>query len=291
MKHRRKDWDSISGIRRGAVRTALGIHQEQMRPTKLLKLLLFTLACFSASKLISAQTTVSFDDAPWRLVFFDDFNGPKLRPIYRPVLPNASWRFGSPDAVYIGASAYAFQNLGGASVIRLHNVLNNSQRKGWSTSAKNRFPSSDPIRLEARLNTLVQSPKKGIDELFELWTLDPANLSRYDKVALSAPDYGRERIFTAGSSITNIGLDTPFAFSDKTWYRMVITGSQTQEVRLSIYDDTGTKELIGVSVGHTLDAYKHGFVIGLSQSVGAPGAPYPTDAAVDWIKLTVKDAR
>jgi uncharacterized protein (TIGR03437 family) len=217
-------------------------------------------------------------------LFFEDFNGPTLNPIFDEALPDASWRFGAGTAVYIGASAYSFQTLDGASVIRLQNILDNAQRKGWSTSAQ--FPSNYSIRLEARLNTVVQSPTTGIDELLELWILDPTNLSRFDKVALSAPQYGSGRVFTAGSSITNVGLDTNFAFSDNTWYHLVITGSPTQDVRLSVYDDTGTLELIGVSVGHTLSAYSSGFTIGLAQSMGLPNSPYPTDVALDWINLT-----
>jgi hypothetical protein len=234
----------------------------------------------------SAQTTL----------FFDDFSGPTLNSAYQPILPAAGWRFGGcGTATYVGASSFSFQTLDSATVIRLQNTLDNAQRKGWSTSTE--FPSNLSIRLEARLNTVVQSPATGIDELLELWILDPTNLSRYDKVALSAPDFGSTRVFTAGSSITNIGLDTgvppcagvgqgAFTFSNNTWYRLVITGSPSTDVRLSVFDDTGTVELIGVSVGHTLSSYSSGFVIGFSQSMGLPGSPSPTDVAVDFIQLT-----
>src|SRR5262249_4207312 len=109
-----------------------------------------------------------------------------------------------------------------------------------------------------------------------------------DKVALSAPEFGSDRVFTSNSTITGAGLDTHFAFADNTWYRMVIRGSTTQVVRASIYNDAGTVELIGVNLGHTLTEYPSGFKIGISQSMGGPGAPFPTDVALDSVKLTAR---
>jgi hypothetical protein len=215
--------------------------------------------------------------------FFDDFNGPGLKTAYQAALPNAGWRFGSPYAVYNGPPNYSFQHLGGVTVIRIQDMLNDAQRTGWSSSED--FRATGPIRLEARFNTVVQSPTTAIDELLELWILDSTNLERYDKVALSAPDYGAARVFTAGSSITNTGLDTLFAFANNTWYRLVISGSPTQQIRLSVFDDSGSAELIGVNTGHTLASYPSGFKIGFSQSMGLPGTAYPTDVAVDWIRL------
>jgi hypothetical protein len=217
-------------------------------------------------------------------LFTDDFVGPDLNPIWQAPLPDAPWRFGAGIAAFQGASSFSFQSLGGSSVLRLQNQLDDAQRKGWSSAAN--FPTDAPIIYEARVNTLVQSPSTGFDELLEIWLIDATNPERYDILALSAPGFGLERIFTAHSSITDAGLDTPFSFADNTWYRLIITGSPTQEVRASIHNDASTEELIGVNLGHTLSAYASGFKIGISQSMGLPGFTAPTDAALDSVTLT-----
>jgi len=221
---------------------------------------------------------------PNREVFFDGFEEPPLSPVWEASLPDAPPRFGGPIAMYLGSSGYTFESLDGASVLRLRNVLDNLQRRGWSSSTV--FAPDGPFTVEARFNTMVQSPSTAIDELLELWTLDGEDPTRYDIVALSAISYGYGRIFTSHSSVTGIGLDTGFFFADNSWYRMVITGSPGQEVRASIYDDARTQELIGVSLGHTLAAYPAGLRIGMSQSMGQPDAPFPTDSAVDWVRVS-----
>ena len=185
----------------------------------------------------------------------------------------------------ISAPNYSFQTLDGASVLRLQNVLSNAQRVGWSTATT--FPSDVPIQVETRFNTMVQSPSTGIDQLLELWLLDPTNQGRYDEVELSAPAYGSDRIFAASSSISGHSIDTNFQFSDNTWYRMVLTGSPTGDVWAYIYADDGTTELTGFDLGNTLSAFGNdGFEIGLSQSMGLPNGAYPTDVAVDYLEVT-----
>jgi hypothetical protein len=221
---------------------------------------------------------------PGRELFFDDFDGPNLNTVWRGPLPDAPYRFMSVDAVYLGDSNFSFESLDGSTVIRLQNILDNTQRRGWSSSSI--FSPEGPMVLEARFNTLVQSASTGIDELIELWLLDPDNLERHDFVALLAPGFGEGRDFTGASTITGAGVDVPFQFANNTWYRMVIRGSATEEVRASIYADGGTEELIGVSFGHDLSAFASGVRIGLSQSMGFPQAPFPTDVAIDWIRLT-----
>jgi hypothetical protein len=235
--------------------------------------------------LLASLTAAS---ASGETLFVDEFEGPVLNPIWQASLPSAPWRFDAGVAFFEGASGFTFQSLNGRSVIRLQNVLGDAQRKGWSSSTT--FPTDEPIVYQARFNTLVQSPTTAIDELLEIWLLDAANPANYDIVALTAPDYGRERIFTSGSSISGAGLDTQFPFENNTWYRMVISGSKTQEVRASIYNDAGTVELMAVNLGHTLSAYASGFKIGISQSMGLPGAPYPTDVALDSVRLTTTAA-
>jgi hypothetical protein len=219
------------------------------------------------------------------IVFYDDFNGPTLNPAYQAILPNAPWRYsGSPsEATYIGPSNYSFTSVGSSSVIELHNTLNNAERVGWSTSTV--FSTGAPILYEARFNTLVQSATTGIDELLELWLLDPRNINRYDEVGLSAPGYGTLHVFTAMSSISGSGTDTSFSFANNAWYRMVITGSATQDIQASIYADDGTTQLISADLGHTLSSYSSGFEIGFSQSMGLPNAPYPTSVAIDNLEV------
>lgn len=217
-------------------------------------------------------------------LFVDEFDGPNLNPVWQATLPSALWRFDAGIAFYQGASGFTFQSLNGRTVIRLHNVLDNAQRKGWSTART--FPTDAPVIYEARFNTLVQSSATAIDELLEIWLLDAAHADSYDIVALTAPGFGTQRVFTSSSSITGAGLDTPFDFHNNTWYRMVIRGSREQTVRASIYNDAGTVELIGVDLGHTLRSYPSGFRLGISQSMGQPQSPFPTDVALDSVKLT-----
>ena len=244
-----------------------------------------------ASDSYSSATSKHRDHVPHRCtdsidrdLLFDDFEGPNLNPIWQASLPNAPYRFGSVKAIFLGESNFSFESLDGSSVIRLQNILDNTQRRGWSSSTS--FPSDAPIVYEARFNTLVQSATTGIDELLELWLLDSDNPDNYDIVALSTPGFGRGRIFTSGSSVTGLGADVNFPFENNTWYRMVISGSPTQEVRASIYDDARSVELISVNFGHTLNAYTSGFKVGISQSMGFPNAPFPTDVAIDWVRLT-----
>src|SRR5687768_10856999 len=68
---------------------------------------------------------------PGRELFFDDFNGPNLNPVWQGPLPDAPYRFLSVDAAYLGDSNFSFESLGGDTVIRLQNILDNTQRRGW----------------------------------------------------------------------------------------------------------------------------------------------------------------
>jgi len=217
----------------------------------------------------------------------DEFNGPALDPVWQASLPAAGHRFGREPALYQGASQFTFEMLNGRSVLRLHNTLNDLERRGFSSSTI--FSADTPIFYQARFNTLVQQNfATGIDELLEIWVLDASDPTRYDILALSGPGRGTfsDRVFSSGSSFSGAGRDAQFGFADNTWYRMVISGSATHELRASIYNDTGTQELIGVDLGHTLSAYPSGFRIGFSQSVGFPNLPAPTDVALDSLRLT-----
>ncbi|QEH39099.1 hypothetical protein OJF2_77110 [Aquisphaera giovannonii] len=221
------------------------------------------------------------------ILFFDDFNGPPLGSAYRADLPIAPDRYQAhlgPGISYVGAPTYHFEAVDGATTLHLQSVLGDVQRAGWSSAAA--FSTGAPIVFEARFNTMTQSPTTGIDELLEIWLLDANNLNHYDVVALSAPDYGSARIFSAYGSLTSAGLDTRFSFSNNTWYRMILSGGPATTIRASIYADDGTTELIGVDLGHTLADLGGSFRIGLSQSVGLPGGAFPTNSAVDYLRLT-----
>lgn len=234
------------------------------------------------------------DLIPWTTggqtaLFFDDLSGPNLLPFYEASLPNAIFRPGSDNAAYQGGAGYAFESLEGNSVARFSNNLRDTQRRGWSTSRS--FTSSDArtIRLEVRLNTLVQSRTTAIDQLLEVWLIDAINLKRYDKATLFSYNYGGNRMFSGDSSISGRAVEQPLSFRDNSWYRIVLTGSPTQTVRASLYADDGTTELARVDLRHTLSDYASGVKIGISQSMGHPNGVFPTQVAIDWLRLSYED--
>ena len=79
-----------------------------------------------------------------------------------------------------------------------------------------------------------------------------------------------------------------FTFSSKKWYRLALVGSPQQDVKAMLLDDS-EHVLMSFDFGHTMQSYPAGFRIGVSQSMGLPNAPYPTDAAIDWVKLSSGD--
>lgn len=229
--------------------------------------------CLSTSALPATQ--LYFDD-------FDTLPGSD----YQAALPTAPWRYQAlgATATYVGPSRASLQRLDGASVLRLNDRIDNEQRKGWSTTEI--FDVSRGLRLEARFNTMHQSPTTGIDELLEIWFIDASDLQRFDFVGLSTPNFGRDRIFTSMSSPNLDGLDTHFDFQSNTWYRMVLQASPHGNVRASILADDGHTRLISTDLGHTLADYESGVRLGFGQSMGQPGSPFPTDSALDYLRLT-----
>lgn len=218
--------------------------------------------------------------------FFDDFSGPTLNPMWTTNVPNAycgSFPNGYPTpALYVGAPNYGFQTVDGSSVLRLTNTLAPLQRCGWISSSN--FVTGD-FRYEARFNTLLQTPATSIDGFIEIWIVNATNSSQYDIISPFGGWYDASPYLFVGSTIDNNFTQTPITYGSNTWYRLVLEGSQGQNIRAAILNDDGT-ELAAQNLNHGADAYGAGFQIALSQSIGGAGSPYPVDVAVDYVSLT-----
>jgi hypothetical protein len=215
-------------------------------------------------------------------LFFDDFNGPNLNPIWQASLPDAHIGVISDMVTYQGAPNYGFETLDTNSVLRLTNVLSPLRRVGWSSMSN--FTPAD-FHYEARFNTLTQGPTNSIDGFMEIWILDAANTNNYDIVSLFGGAYSSDRRFFAGSSIDNIYQSPSFNYQNDTYYRLALDAPPGQNIRASLHSDDGT-ELIGVTLNHGASAFPSGFKICLSQAVGIPYDPAPVDVAVDFVSLT-----
>src|SRR5205823_4842675 len=127
-----------------------------------------------------------------KVVFFDDFAGPRLNPMWRAALPDASQPSGSIVETYVGAPNYSFASLDGHSILRMSRTLNPRQRCGWSSTAA--FTGQD-FRYEVRFNTLDQSRGASIDGFIEIWILDAGNSNHCDIVSLFGGNYSSSREF------------------------------------------------------------------------------------------------
>lgn len=236
----------------------------------------------SAFVIAAAFALTGLRAAGQTVLFFDDFNGATLDPIWQASLPDAPLGGGpSPIETYIGAPNYTFDSTGGTSILRLDNNLNPQQRQGWSSSTN--FTTTD-FRYEMRFNTLGQSGYS-IDGLVEIWVLDATDPTRHDIVSPFGGNYGNSRRFFAGSTIDNAYTETPFNYQDNTWYRVALAGGPGQNVRASILSDDGT-ELVGRTFSHDASAFSSGFKIGFSQAVGTPAGSANVLVGVDSIRLT-----
>ena len=211
----------------------------------------------------------AIEDDP-TLLFFDDLDGPVLSDDYKAFPTNPSYD-------YQGEPNFSFETIDGSTVLRMQSNLQPNQFRGWQIS-RIFTPGTNPVLLEVRFNTLVQSSATSIDGFLNVWLLDGDD-SQFIWTGLSAWSYGLDRYF-AGEA---------FDFKDNTWYRLVIIGSKTQELRALLYEDKTGKELVGVNLGNNLSVFKSGIKIGLMQQMGTPtpDAIYPTDVAIDWIRFTI----
>lgn len=159
------------------------------------------------------------------------------------------------------------------------------QKRGISTSGA--FFARQ-FRFEARFNSL--SEQTSLDAFMTLHIMDAVNpTSRFEAVSLLGSEFGRFRRFEAFSSIdTNSNSGPAFPYADNTFYRLVIEGSRTQNIRAALLDDSG-HELIGHTFPHNTSEFSSGFKVGLSQTVAAPGRDIPLDVAVDFVRLTTTD--
>jgi Bacterial Ig domain/Immunoglobulin domain len=237
--------------------------------------LIFFLVVSAAVGTCQAQTTNS-------VLLFDDFAGPGLNPAWQASLPNAKVGVVYNNAAYVGAPQYSFGTLDTNSVLQLTNTLNPLSRVGWS-SATNFAVSS--FHYEARFNTLVQSAATSIDGFVEIWIFDPSNTNRYDIVSLFGGSNSNDPRFYVGSSIDNFFTSPSYGYQNNTWYRLVLDAPVGQNIRASLYDDSGT-EVIGLTLNHGASAYNFGFKIAISQAIGIPYNPSPANVALDYVSLT-----
>lgn len=223
------------------------------------------------------------------LLFSEEFNGPPLNKVFQSGLPDAVFRpNNNAFASYEGAPSYSFETWsGGAKYLRLNNSLNNTQRKGWRTSEAYN-PGDRAFRLELRFNPRTQASDKGIDQLLEVWLIDANSQHKHIRVTVFSDGYGANRLFAYTNTLISKGEERGFGFEDNKWYRLVITGSPNENIKAAILDDAGTRELVSLITGSRSNAFPNGFRLGLSQSVGYPGGRYPTDVAIDWIRLTAE---
>ncbi len=160
------------------------------------------------------------------------------------------------------------------------------KRVGWSLNTS--FSAPD-FRYEVRFNTVTQSTSTSIDGFIEVWVLNSTNFNKYDLVSLFGGYYGTHIFFDAVSSVTGNNTQQDSAGTGKitnnTYYRLVLQGGTNQNIRASLYDDSGN-ELYGYDLGHTTQAYPAGFTIGISQAIGSPGAVSPTDVAIASAMVT-----
>ena len=178
------------------------------------------------------------------VLFFDDFNGPTLNPMWQASLPNAN--LGSTVETYTGPASYVFTNVGGASAIRLNEMLNPRQLAGWSSATN--FAASN-FRYEARFNTLTQGGATSIDGFLMIWIIDAADSNRWDMALPYGGNFGANHSFFANSSIDTNIVNSPFNFQNNTFYRLVLEGGPGQNIRASVLDDTGV-EITGFTFAH-----------------------------------------
>jgi hypothetical protein len=238
---------------------------------------------FQAVLLFAVSTTAFCANAQSRL-FFDDFDGPALNPNWvTNGLPTSlnpdSYPF---DVFYVGSPQVAFQNIEGASSLRISTAQGALRRVGWTMVGV--FTNSS-FRYEIRFNTLVQSLATSIDGCIEIWLLDAANSNRCDVAGLFGSWYSTSPRFMTSSSIDQTYFVPDFAYQNNTWYRLILEGSTNANIRAALCSDDG-KELMNQEFTHDLRAFPTGFKIGLSQGMGTPDNIYPQNIAIDYAAVS-----
>ena len=243
-----------------------------------------TVANFVGSTASSnAELTVS---RPSPFLFFDDFSGPNLNPIWQTNLPSA-WNGEVPafpePTPYIGAPTFSFGLLNSNTVLSLDSVIGPEQRVGWSSST---VFQADSFRYEARFNTEFFSPTTSVDGILEIWIMNATNNNLYDLVSPFAQGGNFLFMFFSSGVDANYFNRDAYAFAENTWYRLALQGLPGQNIRASLCDDNDN-ELMGFTFNHDASAFGSGFKIVISQSVGEDVMqPFSTASAVDYISLT-----
>ena len=234
---------------------------------------------------LSSNVVLTVYQAP-TVLFFDDFNGPNLNPIWQTNLPNAfdgEFPAYPEPAPYIGAPTCSFGLLDSNTVLNMNSVIGPEQRVGWSSSID--FQANN-FRYEARFNTEFLSPTTSVDGFFEIWIMNATNDNLYDLVSPFAQGGTFLFMFFSSSVDDNYFNRSPYAFANNTWYRLVLQGLPGQNIRASLCDDNDN-ELSGYTFNHNASAFGSGFKIVIAQSMGDDVTqPCPSTVAVDYVRLT-----
>jgi hypothetical protein len=231
-----------------------------------------------------AMSPITSNTLRAEVVFFDDFNGPSLNPMFGPsFIDGAPLGDGSGSCDYLGAAMYSFETRDSSTVLRLSNTLSDWQRVGFLTSDV--FELHD-FRFEIRFNTLKQSPSTSIDSFIEAWLIDPSDFSRYSFAGPHGQSWGTNRQFRAGGSIDGRYSVDAYPYRDYTWYRLVIEQRPGETLRAVMLADDDVTELATRSFRYTSAAFPLGFQLGIAQATGAPEGAYPMDVAIDYVQLS-----
>jgi Immunoglobulin domain/Immunoglobulin I-set domain len=243
-----------------------------------------TVANFAGSTVSSNAELTVFHAS--NFLFFDDFNGPDLSPIWQTNLP-AAWNGEFPaypvPTPYIGAPTFSFGLLNSNTVLNLDSVIGPEQRVGWSSGTSFQ---TDSFRYEARFNTEFFSPTTSVDGILEIWVMNTTNNNLYDLVSPFAQGGSFLFMFFSSGVDANYFNRFAYAFSENTWYRLALQALPGQNIRASLCDDNDN-ELMGFTFNHGASAFGSGFKIVIAQSVGEDVTqPFATTAAVDYVCLT-----
>jgi hypothetical protein len=239
-------------------------------------LLTFVIACAPAH----AQNTL----------FFEGFDGAYLNTWNGTpgVLPAQSLiPFREQTVTHVGDTGKTFSTLGDAGVVVL-NAVNAPSWSRYGAVASAVFPMTYGV-VEARINTLEQGGSN-IDGLFDLWLLNASDHTRYVHVGLFGDQYDTLRSWIYVSNGSLIPLSAPdtlpeFSYKNNTWYRVRITQLPGLPLRVSVWSDDLSTELVSFDFDLDLADVGSEFRIGVSQWMGGPHLTHSLLSAVDYVSV------